>query len=87
MRGVGETVLLLGIGVVGAGLAGTLPDVNADPAPPQPGETVLVDGAAYPVCAVEDCSDVPAQLGVWINSDGQWWWSRGEFSLLIEPTR
>lgn len=117
MRGVGETVLLVGLGVVGAGLAGTLPDVTESPAASPAavaadsvacfdafgvsivcpdiasdglfteGGMVLttVDGVDYPICAVEDCSDQPGQVGVWINSAGERWLSLGEYSLLIEP--
>lgn len=33
-------------------------------------EMTTVDGRTYPVCAYEDCSDVPGQIGVWRN-DGR----------------
>jgi len=59
----------------------------ADPgdAHSQPSSTVTVDGTDYPVCAVEDCSDQPNQIGVWTNSDGIAFLSLGEYSLIITP--
>ena len=33
----------------------------------QPSSTVTVDGRDYAVCAVEDCSDQPGQIGVWTS--------------------
>ena len=46
--------------------------------------TVTVDGVDYPVCAVEDCSDQPGQVGVWNDPDtGRGWLSVGEVSYPI----
>ncbi len=51
---------LAAVGVVSVALsAAALAD------PPQPTEMVTVDGQDYPICAVEDCSDQPEQIGVW----------------------
>ncbi|ASW31425.1 hypothetical protein SEA_LOKK_81 [Mycobacterium phage Lokk] len=48
-------------------------------------EVRTVDGIDYPVCAVEDCSDQPGQIGIWIDPDtGNQWLSHGETSQLIE---
>lgn len=45
---------------------------------------LTVDGHDYPVCAVEDCSDQPGQVGLWLDSDtGDWWLSTGETSVLV----
>jgi hypothetical protein len=49
-----------------------------------PSRTVTVDGTDYPVCAQEDCSDVPGQLGVWFDPDtGNAWLSLGEYSVPV----
>ena len=49
--------------------------------------TMTVDGVDYPVCAVEDCSDQPGQVGVWLDRDtGNWWLSLGERSYLVAKT-
>lgn len=46
--------------------------------------TLTVDGTDYPVCAVEDCSDQPGQIGVWIDPDtGNHWLSIGEQSYQV----
>lgn len=45
--------------------------------------TLTVDGVDYPVCALEDCSDQPGQIGVWQNEAGDWWLSLGERSYLV----
>ena len=38
----------------------------------------------FPVCAEEDCSDQPNQVGMWLDRDtGNWWLSLGESSLLV----
>lgn len=51
---------------------------------PSPGHTVTVDGRDYPVCAVEDCSDQPGQVGVWFDPDtGNAWLSVGERSYPV----
>jgi hypothetical protein len=47
--------------------------------------TVTVDGVDYPVCAEEDCSDQPGQIGVWTNSEGDRYLSLGEYSLYVNP--
>ena len=37
-----------------------------------------------PVCAVEDCSDQPYQIGMWLDRDtGNWYYSAGEESYLV----
>ena len=45
-------------------------------------ELYTVDGVYYARCHVEDCSDQPGQIGVWIN-DGHKWLSIGERSYEI----
>lgn len=49
-----------------------------------PIEYTTVDGTDYPVCAVEDCSDQPNQIGVWRN-DGRSWLIIGEETYPIVP--
>jgi hypothetical protein len=42
-----------------------------------------------PVCSVEDCSDQPNQIGMWLDRDtGNWYLEEGEFStfLVIDDT-
>ena len=42
-----------------------------------------------PVCALEDCSDQPNQIGLWLDRDtGNWYFSRGEsdYALIIDNT-
>ncbi|QGJ88842.1 hypothetical protein SEA_YECEY3_91 [Mycobacterium phage Yecey3] len=77
------TNALLGLIAAGAALAAMAlaepPEASA-----RPSQTVTVDGIDYPVCDLEDCSDQPGQIGVWINSEGQHWLSVGETSYLIE---
>lgn len=47
-------------------------------------ELRTVDGRDYPVCAEEDCSDQPGQVGLWEDKDtGNWWLSLGETSYLV----
>lgn len=46
--------------------------------------TVTVDGTEYPLCATEDCSDQPNQVGVWRN-DGAAWLIIGESAYPIIP--
>lgn len=46
--------------------------------------TVTVDGTEYPLCATEDCSDQPNQVGVWRN-DGRDWLIIGESTYPIIP--
>ena len=66
-------------GLMGVGLA-----AHAHAHPGHDGITVTVDGVDYPVCAVEDCSDQPGQVGVWNDPDtGRGWLSVGEVSYLI----
>jgi hypothetical protein len=37
-----------------------------------------------PTCSVEDCSDVPMQVGIWTDPDtGDAWYSQGEYSFLV----
>ncbi|ATN88438.1 hypothetical protein SEA_DALMATIAN_86 [Mycobacterium phage Dalmatian] len=48
-------------------------------------ELRTVDGVDYPVCAEEDCSDQPGQIGIWVDPDtGNQWLSVGETSYPIE---
>lgn len=47
------------------------------------GVTVTVDGTDYPLCATEDCSDAPNQVGVWRN-DGRDWLIVGENTYPVE---
>jgi hypothetical protein len=38
----------------------------------------------FPVCELEDCSDQPGQVGMWLDRDtGNWRLSLGESSLLV----
>ncbi|QDP44665.1 hypothetical protein SEA_NOTHINGSPECIAL_81 [Mycobacterium phage NothingSpecial] len=38
----------------------------------------------YPVCQVEDCSDVPNQEGLWEDKDtGNWYFEQGERTWLV----
>ncbi|QFG04563.1 hypothetical protein SEA_JEEVES_88 [Mycobacterium phage Jeeves] len=58
--------------------------VHADPNL-TPSQVMTVDGVDYPVCSVEDCSDQPGQIGIWIDQDtGNQWLSQGETSYRIE---
>lgn len=42
-------------------------------------ELRTVDGFDYPVCAEEDCSDQPGQVGLWEDKDtGNWYLELGE---------
>jgi hypothetical protein len=46
--------------------------------------TMTVDGTDYPVCVMEDCSDQPGQVGLWLDQDtGNWYLSVGETSYLV----
>ncbi|WP_036438041.1 hypothetical protein [Mycobacterium sp. URHB0044] len=54
--------------LAGSGIASASPDDSV---------TMTVDGVDYPVCAMEDCSDQPGQVGLWIN-DGHTWLELGE---------
>jgi hypothetical protein len=39
---------------------------------------------SLPICHVEDCSDQPNQIGLWLDNDtGNWYYSGGERSYLI----
>lgn len=83
MRTAGMLALsLLPIGVVAAVVAFADP-VAANP----PGvTTVTVDGTDYPVCAFEDCSDQPNQVGVWTDRrDGRSWLIVGDQTYFIAP--
>lgn len=44
--------------------------------------TVTVDGREYPLCAVEDCSDQPGQVGVWRSRTGP----AGDWLIVGEDT-
>ncbi|QFG11602.1 hypothetical protein PBI_BOGOSYJAY_89 [Mycobacterium phage BogosyJay] len=63
------TNVLLTLVAAGAALGAMAladPEASADPGP---SELVTVDAYTYPVCALEDCSDQPNQIGVWRDSD------------------
>lgn len=86
----GDRFLIGGLAAVAAlvGMAACDPEADAHPgtAGHSHEHTITVDGVAYPVCAEEDCSDQPGQIGVWISpDDGERWLSVGEYSLHIEP--
>lgn len=70
--------------LVAAFLIGTpLPAADYEPAPTT---MVTVDGIDYPVCALEDCSDQPGQIGAWQSPvTGQWWLSLGDYSVPVTP--
>ena len=74
-------VTLLPVAVVAGMVFGT--DRGDWPVPPT--RTVTVDGRDYPVCAVEDCSDQPGQVGVWFDRSGAAWLSLGEYSVPVQP--
>ena len=59
--------LALSIASVGIAIMGASGSAYAGPT-----ETTVVDGIEYAVCAEEDCSDQPGQIGVWRN-DGRSW--------------
>lgn len=88
-----EKVLLAGLSAVAAlvAMAACSPEADAHPGPadhnhPHIVQTTTVDGVDYPLCELEDCSDQPSQIGVWISpDDGERWLSVGEYSLHIEP--
>lgn len=66
-------------------MAACEPEAEAAPLSGPAPNTISYDGVTYyPICELEDCSDQPDQVGVWINSEGQHWLSLGEFSLLVE---
>jgi hypothetical protein len=47
-------------------------------------DVMTVDGTDYPVCVMEDCSDQPGQVGLWLDQDtGNWYLSVGETSYLV----
>lgn len=74
-----EIVFAASIGWAGVhGLSGTAYAMS---------ETTTVDGVDYPMCVQEDCSDIPGQVGVWVDPDtGNRWLSLGEYSVPIDPT-
>jgi len=80
-----RSIALIGVEVAFAGsfLVGGLASFHGT-AHAQPSQTVTVDGADYPVCYVEDCSDQPGQIGVWFSSDGRAWLSLGEYSVEVQ---
>lgn len=81
-----EKWLLGTLSVVAAFAALAACDPEADASPPAETVYTTVDGVDYPICSVEDCSDQPGQIGVWISpDDGERWLSVGEYSLHIEP--
>ena len=49
----------------------------------------IPDIDSLPICTVEDCSDQPGQVGLWLDRDtGNWWLSRGEteFYVIMDDT-
>ena len=50
--------------------------------------TDVHDIDTLPVCEVEDCSDQPGQVGVWLSSEGDWYLERGEdyTRLIVDNT-
>ncbi|QHB37799.1 hypothetical protein I5G63_gp058 [Mycobacterium phage Imvubu] len=57
---------------------------SADPGPATIDLADIPHPEAIPVCAVEDCSDQPGQIGMWLDTDtGNWWFSTGESSALV----
>ena len=76
--------LSLAAAAVAAGTITTATDAHALDNVPTVTMTVTVDGVDYPVCAEEDCSDRPGQIGVWFDPDtGDAWLSLGETSIPI----
>ena len=72
--------------VLAAGFALLAPAFVATPAWARPSTTtVTVDGRAYPVCQMEDCSDQPGQIGVWFDVGGNAWLSVGDHSVYLTP--
>lgn len=91
--GIKITATLIGAQVVMAAAFGLAMPAHAKASPinqwpmvPDASMTTTVDGTDYPVCAEEDCSDQPGQVGVWFN-DGRAWLILGEDggSRLITP--
>lgn len=80
-----KTNLLTIMMAIGAALAAMwLADPEASADPVKLSELRTVDGVDYPVCAEEDCSDQPRQIGLWLDKDtGNWWLSLGETSYLV----
>ncbi|WKW87301.1 hypothetical protein SEA_CHARGERPOWER_86 [Mycobacterium phage Chargerpower] len=77
------TILLLSLVASGAALAALF--LTTVEASATPGDLVTVDGSTFPLCALEDCSDQPNQIGVWTDPDtNQQWLSIGERSYPIE---
>ncbi|AEK07357.1 hypothetical protein PBI_MYXUS_90 [Mycobacterium phage Myxus] len=72
---------LLGLMAAGAALVAM---AIADPYEAS-SRTGTVDGIDYPYCSLEDCSDQPNQVGIWVDRDtGNQWLSTGETSYLIK---
>jgi hypothetical protein len=80
-------------GVVGAtgrfSTATAYADEGASPTFSEPVSTVILSELngrfdSLPVCALEDCSDQPLQVGWWLDSDtGNWFVSLGDYSVLV----
>ncbi len=70
-----------------AGLACAIALGLAGPASADPVDTVnlteIPDLASLPVCAVEDCSDQPGQVGLWQSATGDWYLMRDEATYLV----
>ena len=72
------TAAVAAVAAIGA-MALAQPKASANTA-----ELSTVDGTDYPVCAFEDCSDQPGQVGLWEDKDtGNWWLSLGDESYLV----
>lgn len=55
-------------------IAGAMLALGVITAMPADTVTVTIDGTDYPVCSLEDCSDQPAGVGAWQDSDtGRWY--------------
>ncbi|AMS01075.1 hypothetical protein SEA_ARCHERNM_81 [Mycobacterium phage ArcherNM] len=79
------TVFTLALGHPNEASADPTPSPSIEAVEPAPGDLVTVDANTFPVCAEEDCSDQPNQIGVWIDHDtGNQWLSIGERSYRIE---
>lgn len=63
------------------------PPTYAIPARADDTVTMTVDGTDYPVCAEEDCSDQPGQIGVWYSGHlGRWLLELGEGqTYVVQP--
>lgn len=84
MNGTVENVIVSMLGAVAAAaimLFGHPAEASADPGTVNLTDIPVED---YPVCHVEDCSDVPNQEGMWQDRDtGNWYFEQGERTWLV----